>query len=518
MSTPWSGDRAGERKSARVGERKSSPISGRISAPPSEVLDAQVLRGQFDHEVANLLPHYVSIEQTLIAEYLRMDILSAADAAALMRALSTVNAESIVADPAQNFSDIAFAIERRVVDQLSAVPPRWHLDRSRNDLQATAQRMYARQRLTEIVEELLAMTTAALGLADRHPTDPMPGQTHLQAAQVISPAFWLTALAGETLDSLTALETTYDRLDRCPLGAGAMAGQELPWDRDLMASALGFRRPEPHALSAVASRGWALSLTAALSNWGVVLSRFSTDLMTWAGGAHRFVELPDELAGISSAMPQKKNYPVLERIRGRTAHLTALHLDAAIGQRNTSYTNLVEVSKEAGAFLPAALDCASSIAVLMTTVLQHLRLDTALMRRDCDTDFLGGFTLANLLTQYGDVPWRTAQVVAGSYVVDRLAADAPPNRTDPATLARLLAEHGRQVTGLGQLLDRAFDTGKALAGKLSAGSTSPTAVAAETDRLREEWSDATGRWSQRATRVTGALAATAASAGGGDSR
>lgn len=511
MSAP---DQAGDLDSSRI----SSRISGRISAPPSEVLDVQVLRGQFDHEVANLLPHYVSIERALVAEYLRMDILSTADAAALMRALSTVDAESIVADPHQNFSDIAFALERRVVDQLPAVPPRWHLDRSRNDLQATAQRMYARHRLFEVVDELLAMTSATLDLAVRHTGDPMPGQTHLQAAQVISPAFWLTALAGETLDSLVALESSYDRLDRCPLGAGAMAGQELLWDRDLLAAALGFRRPEPHALTAVASRGWALSMTAALSNWGVVLSRFSTDLMTWAGGAFRFVELPDELAGISSAMPQKKNYPVLERIRGRTAHLTALHLDAAIGQRNTSYTNLVEVSKEAGAFLPAALDCASSVAVLMTTVLQHLRFDTALMRRDCDTDFLGGFTLANLLTQYGDVPWRTAQVIAGSYVVDRLAADAPPNRTDPGALARLLADRGHQVTDLEKLLDQAFDTGKALTGKLSAGSTSPTAVGAEIDRLRTESAAATSRWSERAARVTGAPAATAALAAAGESR
>ncbi|MFD2122944.1 lyase family protein [Streptomyces cirratus] len=63
---------------------------------------------------------------------------------------------------------------------------------------------------------------------------PMPGYTHFQAAQVITPGFHLAAVAEHLLHTQRRLVQTYDGIDACPLGAGAMAGQELPWDRDRM--------------------------------------------------------------------------------------------------------------------------------------------------------------------------------------------------------------------------------------------------------------------------------------------
>ncbi|MEK8104314.1 lyase family protein [Micromonospora sp. M12] len=173
----------------------------------------------------------------------------------------------------------------------------------------------------------------------------MPGYTHFQAAQVSTPGFYLAAVSEEVLHTLRRLLSTYDGIDACPLGSGAMTGQELAWDRDRLARSLGFRRVQPIALTSVASRRWVLEVTGDLGVLGVTLSRFGTDLLTWGSGEYGFIDLPDELSGISSAMPQKKNFPVLERIRGRTAHLTAYHLDAVLGQRNTPYTNLVEVSR-----------------------------------------------------------------------------------------------------------------------------------------------------------------------------
>src|SRR5262249_40879932 len=161
------------------------------------------------------------------------------------------------------------------------------------------------------VAALLRLGRAAGVLAGRHLDTPMPGYTHLQAAQVISPGFYLSALGAETLRILHRLTLTYAEVDRCPLGAGAMAGQELAWSRDRMAELLGFAGPTPHALVAVASRGWALSVAGDLSGYGVTLGRFATDLMAWGSSGYGFIDLPDELSGISSAMPQKKNFPFL---------------------------------------------------------------------------------------------------------------------------------------------------------------------------------------------------------------
>jgi argininosuccinate lyase len=453
-------------------------LTGRIAGVPSEVWHAEVLAPQFAYEVAHLLPWYVAVEKVLLAEYVRLGLTGPAHAAALAARLDELRPGSLTADPAANMSDLAFALERHVATGPVPPFPAWHVDRSRNDLQACAQRMAGRDRLLGAVEALLAAGRAAVALAGRTAEAPMPGQTHLQAAQVVTPGFYVAALGEETLRTLRRLVGTYAEVDRCPLGAGAMAGQELDWDRDRMAALLGFAGPEPHALVAVASRGWALSVAGDLSGYGVALSRFATDLMAWGSGDLGYLDLPDELSGISSAMPQKKNFPVLERIRGRSAHLVSFAVDLAVGQRSTPYSNMVEVSKEAGAHLGTLFDTLGSTLRLLVTVLEHLELRTDRMRAACERDYLGGFTLARLLTLEAGVPWRTAQVVAGRYVVAATARGLRPDRPDGDLLAGLLAEEGHAAAEPAALLAAAFDVDAALRVKRSAGSTAPESVRA----------------------------------------
>jgi argininosuccinate lyase len=321
----------------------------------------------------------------------------------------------------------------------------------------------------------------------------MPGQTHFQAAQIVSPGFHLAALGEETLRTLRRLRFSHSELDASPLGSGAMAGQELGWDRERMARLLGFGRVQPHALVGVASRGWALSVAADVSAFGVALGRFATDLMTWGGSGHGFIDLPDSLAGISSAMPQKKNFPVLERIRGRCAHLTAYQLDLAVTQRATPYTNLVEVSKEAGASLLPLFTTLRSALRLSTAVVANLEFRADRMRAACEREYLGGFTLANLLTLRCGIPWRQAQVVAGRYITAALERGLPPSTPDGELLASLADGIERPA----ELLAEAFDVDRALTVKTSAGGTHPGEVRSLIAGHIEEYADHAGFWAQR---------------------
>nr|WP_205862707.1 lyase family protein [Planosporangium thailandense] len=469
-------------------------LTGRITGGPAAVLHDEVLAPQFQYELTHLLPRYVAIEKVLVVEYLRLGVLDEDDARSVGALLHAIGPELLAADRATNMSDIAFALERHVEEHLPRSVPRWHVDRSRNDLQACAQLMFGRAQLLDLAGRLRDFGRTARQLAGATRELPMPGYTHFQAAQVITPGFYLAAVSEQVQHTLRRLLATYDGIDACPLGAGAMSGQHLPWDRERMARLLGFPRSQPVALTAVASRGWVVELTAELSMLGVALSRFATDLLTWGGSEHGFIDLPDELSGISSAMPQKKNFPVLERIRGRTAHLTAYHLDAVLGQRNTPYANLVEVSKEAGANLLAACDTLRSVLRLFTAVLTGLTFRADRMRAACEREFLGGFTLATALTLNEGVPWRRAQVMAGRYVVAAVAAGLDPTRPDAALLGRIAAECDHPLDDPAAALAEVFDVDGALRGMRSAGSAHPDAVAAvlaeqerEDDRLNAQW-------------------------------
>jgi len=482
------------------------PLSGRVTSAPSVLLHDEILAPQFRYEAENLLPWYVTIEKVLALEYGRMTLVPETQVRQIGRLLSDVTAQSIQASPADNMSDIAFALERFLERQLGSPVPAWHVDRSRNDLQACAQLLFARQQLMRTAEHLLRFAETAHRVAADHLDIPMPGYTHQQTAQIITPGFYLSAVADQAIHTLSRLLNTYDGIDLCPLGAGAMAGQELPWDRNRMAGLLGFRAARDHALAAVASRDWSLEITAELSILGVALSRFATDLMSWGSGEYGFIDLPDDLSGISSAMPQKKNYPVLERIRGRTAHLSAFHLDLVLGQRNTPYSNSVEVSKEAGTYLLPAFTTTRSVLLLLTTVLDNLHFNQDRMLEVCERDYLGGFTLANLLTLDENVPWRKAQVIAGQYIVAAVGRGLPPRETAPDLLHDTALRHGFTLTQPGRALTLAFDVRESLRRKRSAGSTHPDAVrdllAKHAVRLEQQHT----QWEQRRERVHNALA------------
>jgi argininosuccinate lyase len=479
-------------------------LTGRLSAAPSALVDAEVLEPQFRYEASHYLDFYLRIEKALLAEYARMELVAPRDVAALAGALDRVAERGL--DPArgENMSDIAFALEQAVERELTGPVAAWHVDRSRNDLQACAQLMFGRGQIAATAMELAECAGQVLDAAAGHLDRLLPGYTHFQAAQVMTPGFYLSALADQLIHILDRLSAVYDVIDRCPLGVGAMTGAELAWDREHLAALLGFAGPQQHALVAVASRSWMLEAAAEASNFGIVVSRFATDLLAWSGSALRLAALPDELAGISSAMPQKKNYPILERIRGRSAHLTAFYVDIAMVQRATPFTNSVEASKEAGARLFDLFQTTRSVTRLLALVVRNLAFDPEAGRRVCDEDYLGGFSLANRLTLLAGVPWRQAQALVGAYIVEAVAADLPPDTPSPDLLARLAAERGFELTDPAGLLAGVFSAEHGLDSRATAGSARPGSVGVLVSEQREVLAGLRHAWVRRQLAVQAA--------------
>ena len=117
------------------------------------------------------------------------------------------------------------------------------------------------------------------------------------------------------------LQDCLDRMDECPLGAGALAASTHPIDRFATASALGFDRPMANSLDAVSDRDYAIELLSALSILMMHLSRFSEEIILWCSWEFKFVELDDAYSTGSSIMPQKKNPDVAELVRGKTGRV-----------------------------------------------------------------------------------------------------------------------------------------------------------------------------------------------------
>lgn len=486
-------------------------LTGRLTAAPDDFIRREFLEPQFRHEVAHLLRWYVLIEKALLREYHRLGILSADQMAEIAAGLDALTPAKLTAGAAAALSDIALSMEVQVTESLSEPVPAWHVDRSRNDLQACAQLLYGREQIGEIAGLLEDLAEVAHERAAQDVTSPMPGYTHLQSAQIITPGFYLSAVVEHVLRVSQRLLATYDRINYSPLGSGPMAGQELAWDRTWLAQAVGCAGPVPHALAAVASRDWLLDVAADIASAGVGFSRFLTDLMAWSSSAYGLVELPDELAGISAAMPQKKNYPILERLRGSTGHLTAFYVDFATGQRNTPYSNMVEVSKEAGRHASTMFETVRSVLAGFTLVVDRLQWRTDRMRDACEQEHFGGFSLANQLTLRAGIPWRTAQVVAGRYVTAVLAQDGrdtPAGLSSPAALGSAASQAGYALDDPASYLVDSVDIDAQLRAKVSAGSTSPDSVAALLAGQRTRLDALAVEWNRRRATVHTAIVAT----------
>ncbi|MCY9517572.1 argininosuccinate lyase [Paenibacillus apiarius] len=472
-------------------------LSGRISENPNELLHREILEPQFSYELKHLLPWYILIEKVMLLEYQRLNLLDKVAVNKIAHLLNQVTEKSLHADPKINMSDICFAIEQYVSQRLRADSASWHMDRSRNDVQACAQVMYARQQLIVQSKELIQLATSVCHLATKTVNIPLPGYTHYQTAQIMTPGFYMAAVSEEILTTLEKLLYVYDNINKCPLGAGAMTGVELGWDRKRMATLLGFNHYTNHALRAVASRDWSLQIASEMANFSVFLSRIFTDFIQWGSSEYQFIDLADQFSGISSAMPQKKNFTILERIRGKTAHISAFYFDFLIAQRNTPFTNLVETSKEAGTFVNTMFSTFNSLIKLVIMVIDNLKFNENRTLEVCKRDFFGGFSLANKLTLHANIPFRSAQVIVGDYIVRVREQKLKPEQTDVRLLEEICIENGYDTKFEDEFLNNCFNVKNDLENKISEGSTNPLQVKKMLVRQSEQLIHLKKEWENR---------------------
>ncbi|PFJ17659.1 argininosuccinate lyase [Bacillus cereus] len=395
---------------------KTTTFSGRVTQSPNKLIDRLLLTPQFEFEKDKLLPYYKEIEEAMLDEQKRLSMLSEEEYLTIKKIIENIDETKLFSDVDSNMSDISFAFEEYIYKRCEHPISKWHLDKSRNDFQATAMKMYGRKRLAEAINELVSLYEVVIEKVDKYMSVVMPGYTHNQPAQIISPSFYFITIGESIRTTLSRIEFLYKDINACPLGSGAMSGLEFQWDREKLSKSLGFDTPLDTALVSVAERDWLTKISFEFSLFGNKISRFVTDFMKWSSHENGFIYLPDELVGISSAMPQKKNHTILERIRGSVNHLNSFLTDFMSSSQNTSYTNLVEVNKEGTRYLEEMFDDFSRSIILFKIYIENMNIDEEKAYKSCTDDFFGGYSLANYLCNEYGIPYRKAQKILGEFL------------------------------------------------------------------------------------------------------
>lgn len=296
-----------------------------------------------------------------------------------------------------------------------------HSGRSRNDLKATVTQLQLRRWLLDFAEQATRLEAVLLSRARAYEATLMPVYTHFQAAMPVSYGYYLLGVAHAVGREIEALVAAADGLRTCPLGAGAVAGTDLPIDPARTAALLGFADPVGHALDTVASRDVLLRLLGAACGLTVTLSRLATDLQLWSTVEFGFVEFPDRLVGGSSAMPQKRNAFLLEHLKARPGQAVGAWTAAASTMAGTPFTNTIEVGTEATARAWPGLTAATEAVLLAQVLVSGARPVGDRMAARAETGFTAATSIANRLVRHG-VPFRTAHHRVGEAVRAAVAA------------------------------------------------------------------------------------------------
>lgn len=222
----------------------------------------------------------------------------------------------------QSEEDIHTKIENYLTEKLGTVGKKIHTGRSRNDQVLTALRLYTKENLLLIWEELLTLIESFQKYAKKYEFTPMPGFTHMQKAMPSSVGMWAGSFTESFLDDLNLIKAVYLLINKSPLGSAAGYGVPIKLDREFSAQTLGFDSVQINSLYTQNSRGKIeASVVAALNAVMVGINKFSSDVLFFTSSELKYFEVADQLSSGSSIMPQKKNIDIAELLRSKI-HLT----------------------------------------------------------------------------------------------------------------------------------------------------------------------------------------------------
>lgn len=400
--------------------RKSSPVSrsGRFEGGPSAEVAQFTESISFDwrlweHDIRGSVAH---------AKMLRkIGILSAAELSDISKGLDEIAGEIRRGkfQWKEELEDVHMNIEAALTQRFPA-GAKLHTARSRNDQVAVDIRLWLRDEIAALQEEIRVLQRAFVSLGRKYPDVIIPGYTHLQRAQPVYFAHHLLAYVEMLERDYARLSDGRERMNVCPLGAGAIAGSTINLDREFVAVELGFvdargkARITQNSMDAVSDRDFALEFCATAAILAVHLSRLAEDLVLWASSEFNFVRMADAYTTGSSLMPQKKNPDIAELTRGKSARVIGdlMALLALVKGLPMTYNRDLQEDKEQ---LFDSVDTVRATVRIVAAMLSNTAVNEQVCEAAASDSALLATDLADYLVRKG-LAFRKAHHAVGAVV------------------------------------------------------------------------------------------------------
>jgi argininosuccinate lyase len=343
-------------------------------------------------------------------------------------------------EPEPGVPDLYFGLQRRLAAEVGDDALAWlRLGLSRNDLDMTVYKLAARERLLGLAGRLADLQGALLDHAEAHLDTVVVARTHHQPAQPSTLAHLLAAAAAMVARDHERLLGVLDRLDRCPLGAAALAGSSHPLDRAWSAAALGFTAPVANTYDAVASSDWALDVAGLGQTIGIGLGRLIHELVQAA--EEGWLRLDDDLVQGSSIMPQKRNPIVLEHARTRCSRAAGAAQQVAFVSHNIPFTDVNDAGTDAQEAVHQVVAHLVGGVDLLVAALRGATWDRARLAALAAATDTTATELADELVRTGGLPFTAAHRIAATLVHRMAALGRTLQQATPADLVAAGGPH-----------------------------------------------------------------------------
>lgn len=394
-----------------------SPLAlwgGRFSSGPSPELQRLSCSTQFDwrlahDDISGSLAHAHALYEA--------GLLTDDEYQGLINALHTLDDRVQRGEftPIEEDEDEATALERGLIELVGDhLGGKLRAGRSRNDQIAALIRLWLRRHARNIAVLVLDVVQALLDQAVKAHDQVMPGRTHMQHAQPVLLAHQLLAHAWPLIRDVERFVDWDKRIDECPYGAGALAGNTLGLSTELVAKDLGFSKVCENSIDATASRDGVAEFSFIAAMIGVDISRLSEEIIIWNTQEFAFARLDDAYSTGSSIMPQKKNPDIAELARGKAGRMIGdlTGLMTTLKGLPTAYARDLQEDKE------AVFDQVDTLEVLLPAfagMVATMQFNKERMSKESTTGFSLATDVAEWLVKQG-VPFRNAHELAGKCV------------------------------------------------------------------------------------------------------
>jgi len=310
--------------------------------------------------------------------------------------------------------DIHMSVESALIEALGETGKKLHTARSRNDQVQVDMRLYTKEEINELREDLVFLENVLLDKAEQYADKITIGFTHMQHAQPVTIGFHLMAYFQMFKRDLERLDDCWMRMDYCPLGACALAGTTMPIDRFATAYELGFFAPTENAMDSVSDRDYVIELLSAASISMMHISRFAEECVLWNSSEFSYIAIDDSFCTGSSIMPQKKNPDMAELLRGKVGRVYGDLMQMLTVMKGTplAYNKDFQEDKE-GMF--DAVDTWKDSLVILAKMIEKTEFRLDKIADQLGKGFLNATDIAEHLAKQG-IPFREAHNIVGNMV------------------------------------------------------------------------------------------------------